>query len=91
MCGLLKSLADLCIDIDSPENFEQWANVVQRHHQNYLKKLAVHHNYTLPHPQTNSNCGQFFWRCSNQAGNVQLARPCLPPHDPNVMDMSVVT
>jgi hypothetical protein len=32
MHGLLKSLADSCIDIDSPENFEQWANTVQHHH-----------------------------------------------------------
>jgi hypothetical protein len=47
---LLKSLADLCIDIDSPENFEQWANVAQHHHWNYLKKLAVHHDYASPHP-----------------------------------------
>jgi hypothetical protein len=29
---LLKSLADSCIDIDSPENFEQRANAAQRHH-----------------------------------------------------------
>jgi hypothetical protein len=50
VCGLLKSLADSHIDIDSPENFEQWANAVQCHHQNYLKKLAVHHDYVLPHP-----------------------------------------
>jgi hypothetical protein len=59
--GLLKSLADLCIDIDSPKNFEQWANVAQCHHWNYLKKLAVYHDYVSPCPQTNSNCGQFFW------------------------------
>jgi hypothetical protein len=32
MLGLLKSLADSCIDIDSPENFEQWANMAQCHH-----------------------------------------------------------
>jgi hypothetical protein len=31
-CRLLKSLADSCIDINSPENFEQWANTVQCHH-----------------------------------------------------------
>jgi hypothetical protein len=49
-CGLLKSLVDSCINIDSPENFEQWANIAQHHHRNYLKKLAVHHNYVLPHP-----------------------------------------
>jgi hypothetical protein len=59
--GLPKSLADSCIDIDLPENFEQWANAAQHYHQNYLKKLAVHHNYTSPHPQMNSNHSQFFW------------------------------
>jgi hypothetical protein len=31
-CGLPKSLANSCIDIDLPENFEQWANAVQHHH-----------------------------------------------------------
>jgi hypothetical protein len=87
---LLKSLANSCIDIDSPENFEQWANAAQCHHRNYLKKLAVHHDYVLPRPQTNSNHSQFFWRCSNQMDNIQLARPRLPPRDPNVMDTSAV-
>jgi hypothetical protein len=89
--GLLKSLADSCIDIDSPKNFKQWANMAQCHHRNYLKKLAVHHDYASPHPQVNSNCSQFFWHCSNQTSNVQPARPCLPPHDPNAMDTSAVT
>jgi hypothetical protein len=89
-CGLPKSLADSCIDIDLPENFKQWANVAQCHHQNYLKKLAVHHDYMLPCPQTNSNCGQVFWCHSNQTGNMQPARPHLPPHDPNAMDTSAV-
>jgi hypothetical protein len=87
---LLKSLADSCINIDLPENFEQWVNVAQRHHWNYLKKLAVHHDYMSPRPQTNSNCSQFFWHRLNQIGNVQPARPHLPPCDPNAMDMSAV-
>jgi hypothetical protein len=89
-CRLPKSLADSCINTDLPKNFEQWANVAQHHHQNYLKMLAVHHDYTLPHPQMNSNLSQFLWRHSNQTGNIQPARPHLPPHDPNAMDMSVV-
>jgi hypothetical protein len=88
--GLLKSLADSCIDIDLPENFEQWANAAQWHHRNYLKKLAVHHNYASPHPQTNLNHGQFFWHHSNQTGNVQPARLRLPPQDLNAMDTSAV-
>jgi hypothetical protein len=88
--GLLKSLADSCINIDLPENVEQWANVVQCHHRNYLKKLAVHHDYTSPCPQTNSNRGQFFWHHLNQTSNAQPARPRLPPCNPNAMDMSAV-
>jgi hypothetical protein len=89
-CRLQKSLADSCININSPENFEQWANAAQHHHWNYLKKLAVHHNYMLPHPQMNSNHSQFFWCHSNQTGNVQPARLQLPPHDLNAMDMLAV-
>jgi hypothetical protein len=91
MCRLPKSVADSCIDIDLAENFEQWANVVQSHHWNYLKNLAVHHDYMLPHPQMNSNHGQFFWHQLNQTGNMQPARPHLPPCDPNAMDTSAVT
>jgi hypothetical protein len=90
-CRLLKSLADSCIDIDLPENFEQWANTAQCHHRNYLKKLAVHHDYVLPCPQTNSNHGQFFWCRLNQMSNTQPAKPQLPPRDPNAMDTSAVT
>jgi hypothetical protein len=87
--GLPKSLTDSCIDIDSPENFEQWVNAVQHHHRNYLKKLAIHQDYASPRPQNNSNHGGFFW-CRNQGGNTQPARPHLPPRDPNAMDTSVV-
>jgi hypothetical protein len=87
-CGLLKSLADSCINIDSPENFEQWANAVQCHHRNYLKMLAIHHDYASPCPQMNSNYGQFFWCCPNQTGNVQPARPHLPPCDSNSVVMA---
>ena len=32
--GLLKPLCDICIDIDSPEMFEQWSNTAQRHQCN---------------------------------------------------------
>jgi hypothetical protein len=59
--GLPKSLADSCINIDSPENFEQWTNAAQRHHRNYLKKLAVHQDYAPTRPLNNPNQGGFFW------------------------------
>jgi hypothetical protein len=39
----------------------------------------------------NSNHSQIFWHHSNQTSNAQPARPCLPPCDPNVIDMSAVT
>ena len=32
--GLLHQLADTCIDINSPKNFEQWANTAQQQHKN---------------------------------------------------------
>jgi hypothetical protein len=32
MCRLLKSLVDSYINITSPKNFEQWANVAQHYH-----------------------------------------------------------
>jgi hypothetical protein len=88
--GLPRGLADACIDNDSPENFEQWTNAAQRQHRNWLRKQAIHQDYASPRPQQGSNRGQFFWRCPNQSGNIQPARPRLPPRDPNAMDTSAV-
>jgi Retrotransposon gag protein len=88
--GLPKSLAKSCIDIKSPENFEQWTSAAQRQQRNWLRKQALRSDYALPRPQQQgSNCGGFFWRCGNQ-GNAQPARPRLQPHDPNAMDTSAV-
>jgi hypothetical protein len=47
--GLLQSLADVCINIDSPENFEQWTNTAQCQHKNWLRKQAIHRDYSVPH------------------------------------------
>jgi len=37
-CGLPNTLADVCIDRENPESFEQWAKATQRQHRNFLKK-----------------------------------------------------
>ena len=44
--GLPKGLADLCIDIDSPETFIEWTKAALRHHCNWLKKQSIHRDYT---------------------------------------------
>jgi hypothetical protein len=88
--GLPKSLAESCINIESPENFKQWTSAAQRQQRNWLRKQALRSDYTSPCPQQqSSNCGGFFWRRGNQ-GNTQPARPRLQPCDPNAMDMSAV-
>jgi hypothetical protein len=43
--GLPQSLADLCIDIENPDLFEQWTKVAQRHQRNWLQKCAIHSDY----------------------------------------------
>jgi Retrotransposon gag protein len=44
--GLPIGLADSCIDIKNLETFEQWMKAVQRHHRNWLRKCAIHSNYS---------------------------------------------
>jgi hypothetical protein len=36
--GLPRSLAKSCINIELPENFEQWTSTAQRQHRNWLRK-----------------------------------------------------
>ena len=78
--GLPKALCDACIDIDSPETFEQWLNTVQRHQHNWLQKQAIQDEYGSSQPlqrssnQSGQQCnnnkfGNFFWRCSGQGSN----------------------
>ena len=105
--GLPKALCNACIDINSPETFEQWSNAAQCHQCNWLRKQVICNKYGLSQPLQQSNnqggqqCnnnrfGNFFWHCSGQGSNSNQnnrrnsgpARPRLPPHDDNAMDMS---
>jgi len=46
--GLPEKLADACIDLDGPKSFEQWRNSTQRQHRAFLKKQAIHRDYSKP-------------------------------------------
>lgn len=101
--GLPKPLCDICIDIDSPESFEQWSNSVQRHQHNWLRKQAIKNEFGVSQlPQQSNSGGQ---RCGNSFGNFYWHHPgqnqnnrgssnapCLrlPPRDDNAMDTSTI-
>ena len=53
--GLLKALCDACIDINSPETFEQWSNMAQCHQRNWLRKQAICDEYGSSQPPQQSN------------------------------------
>lgn len=59
--GLPKLLCNICIDIDSPEMFEQWLNAVQCHQRNWLCKQAIKNKYGMPQHASNDGqcCGNF--------------------------------
>jgi hypothetical protein len=85
-CGLPRTLADACIDIDNPETFCQWANATQRQQCNGMRKRAIHGEYGQTQPCTNQPArNRFFWR-RPAPGNAPC--PQLPPRDPNAMDTS---
>jgi Retrotransposon gag protein len=43
--GLPWLLADLCINIENPDSFEQWTKAAQRHQRNWLQKHTIHSDY----------------------------------------------
>jgi hypothetical protein len=53
--GLQGTLASMCIHQDSPENFLQWVQSAQQHHQNWLKVQSLHDSspFTQRCPSTN--------------------------------------
>ena len=91
--GLLKGLADSCIDIESPETFVEWTKAAQRHHRNWLKKQSIHRDYASPSQNRQPQRGAFFWNRSNNQGNNNRnnprgAPPRAPQCDPNAMNTS---
>lgn len=53
--GLLSRLCNVCIDINSPESFQQWAKAAQRHQCNWLRKQAIKAEFSESQPPQQSN------------------------------------
>jgi hypothetical protein len=95
--GLPLRLAEACVDLEKPGDFEQWKKAVQSQQRNWIIKQglrAAHPNASQPQSQSRGGNygprGQFFWRRgnnSNQQG-ARPPRPQLPLRDPNAMDTS---
>lgn len=70
--GLPSRLCNTCIDINSPESFEQWAKAAQHHQRNWLRKQAIKAKFGESQPPQQSNAkgqwcrnddfGAFHWR-----------------------------
>jgi hypothetical protein len=89
--GLPEKLADACINLDGPESFEQWRKSAQRQHRAWLKKQAIHQDYSkpaIPKPQIPPQ-GQWQGLGNNWRNRgPQAPRPQLSRRDPNTMDTS---
>jgi len=89
--GLPEKLADACIDLDGSESFEQWRNSAQRQHRAWLKKQAIHWDYSkpaIPKPQIPPQ-GRWQGLGNNWRNRgPQAPRPQLSRRDPNAMDTS---
>src|SRR5260370_14293975 len=91
--GLPARLAEKCIFIDSPNNFDLWAKAAQKNqcgwllHQTLKRKLG---NNPPPPRQTNQTQGRSFpW--NNRGGKRGQANPHqAPTFDPNAMDVDAI-
>ena len=92
--GLPTGLAETCIDLMRPQNFEQWTHAAQENQRAWLQKQALKKDYGVPQAsnrQGNPQRGQFFWKRQGQnSGTGQgSSNRNLSPRDPNAMDTSV--
>ena len=91
--GLPTGLAETCIDLMRPQNFEQWTHTAQENQRAWLQKQALKKDYSVPQAsnrQGNPQKGQFFWkqRGQNSGPGQGSSNRNLPPRDPNAMDTS---
>jgi len=84
--SLLNSLADACINRESPNSFKQWAEATQRQHRNFLRKQVIHKDYRSAHPPPPP---QGRWASLFQNRNQGRAPAPQQPHrNPNTIDTS---
>jgi hypothetical protein len=98
--GLPTRLAETCINLVKPQNFEQWSHAAQDNQKAWLQKQALKTDYGVPQPggrqkSQNSDQPAFFWRrggrnngSRQQGQSGQGSNRSFPPCDPNAMDTS---
>ena len=96
--GLPIPLAEACIDLKKPANFEQWTLAAQAQQHGWIQKkwLQAQKEGNMPNQNqgnqitsqgNNNQRGQFFWKWNN-GGNTCPSHAQLPPQDPNAIDTS---
>jgi hypothetical protein len=87
--GLPASLADHCIDINNPTNFDEWVKAALNGNRAFLQKRALR-GMRPTNQQPQGNRQGFFWRSNQNQRSQGQSRvpPRLPPRDPNAMDTS---
>ena len=68
--GLPKALADACIDMESPETFQEWKAATLHQQKNWMRKQALHHEQIPARPQGQSQ-GFRGWTWNRPQGQGQ--------------------
>ncbi len=89
--GLPTPLADKCIYIDSPQDFDSWAKAAQKNQQGWILSQTLRRKLGANPPtprQNNPTQGKTFpW---NRGKRGQANPCCAPPFNPNAMDVDAV-
>ena len=99
--GLPKALADACIDMESPETFQEWKAVALCQQKNWMRKQALHREQNTPNRPATQGFANWTWdrNCqqlqANPAGSWYSQGNCpgppcprLPPRNDDHMDTS---
>ena len=103
-CGLPKALADTCINMESPETFQEWKAAALYQQKNWIKKQALHCKQNTPNRPAMQGTANWTWDhnrqqmqanpaggwCSQGNHSVPPPRPRLPPRNDNRMDTSTM-
>jgi len=89
--GLPNPLAEKCIFIDLPNNFNSWAKAAQKNQHAWIMSQTLKHKLGIYPPvpkQNNQMQGRTFpW---NRGKRGQVNPRHAPPFDPNVMDVNTI-
>ena len=65
-CGLPKALADACINMESPETFQEWKAATLRQQKNWMRKQALHREQNAPNQPATQGIANWTWDCNHQ-------------------------